>query len=219
MGLALRWIGVLGIGGLAAVTGVLALARAVVPAAADLAALLEALGTVEPMVLSLAVGAPLLAALVGALIMAAGAQRAEQPTTAPVATETTRPDRTGAEALTLLALLQQSGRFVDFVEEDLASYSDAQVGAAVRAIHEGCRTVLRERLEIAPILEGEEGATVTIEAGFDPAAVRLTGNVRGEPPYRGVLRHPGWRSTVPRLPESATGRDTTILAPAEVELP
>jgi hypothetical protein len=78
--------------------------------------------------------------------------------------------------------------------------------------------VLRDRLAIVPILAGEEGATVTVEAGFDPAAVRLTGNVRGGPPYRGVLRHAGWRSPAPKLPERTGDRDATILAPAEVEV-
>ena len=99
------------------------------------------------------------------------------------------------------------------------AYSDAQIGSAVRAIHGGCRAVLKDRLDLAPILPGAEGATVTVERGFDPAAVRVTGNVRGEPPYQGVLRHPGWRSVAFRLPETTGDRDHTILAPAEVEVP
>ena len=78
--------------------------------------------------------------------------------------------------------------------------------------------MLKERLELAPILPGAEGATVTVERGFDPAAVRVTGNVRGEPPYHGVLRHPGWRSAAFRLPDTTGDRDHTILAPAEVEV-
>src|SRR6202008_581212 len=103
-------------------------------------------------------------------------------------------------ALQLLALLQQEGRFVDFLEENLAPYSDEQVGAAVRAIHDGCRSALGDRLGLSPILAGSEGGSVTVERGFDPAAVRVTGNVRGEPPYRGVVRHPGWRSAGGKLP-------------------
>ena len=59
---------------------------------------------------------------------------------------------------------------------------------------------------------------MTVERGFDPAAVRVTGNVRGEPPYQGVLRHPGWRSAAFRVPESTGDHDHTILAPAEVEV-
>jgi hypothetical protein len=121
-------------------------------------------------------------------------------------------------ALQLLGLLQQEGRFVDFVEEDLGDYSDEQVGSAVRAIHDGCRTALRERLALAPILPGAEGGSVTVERGFDPAAVRVTGNVRGEPPYHGVIRHPGWRSTSFSLPAPVADHDASILAPAEVEV-
>ena len=128
------------------------------------------------------------------------------------------PEGRGAAALQLLALLQQEGRFVDFIEEDLAPYSDEQVGTAVRSIHDGCRSALRDRIELRPILAAAEGATVTVERGFDPAAVRVIGNVRGEPPYRGVLRHPGWRSTRVTLPERTGDGDTTIVAPAEVEV-
>jgi len=218
MGLALRWMSVLLLGGLAGAAGALALARGLAPEAADLPALLDVLRGADPLVLALAAAAPLVATILGAALMMMG-RSAGAVATAPVEESSETSGRAGDEALTLLALLQQAGRFVDFVEEDLAEYSDAQVGSAVRAIHEGCRTVLRERLEVAPILDGEEGATVTVEAGFDPAAVRLTGNVRGEPPYQGVLRHPGWRSSALRLPESARERDTSILAPAEVEVP
>jgi hypothetical protein len=213
MGVA-RWIGVLLMGVVAGATAVLALARVLAPAATDLGAMVAALAAAEPLIVGLAAGAPVVAALAAAAIAVTG-PGAGVPAGAPAPVPAVPA---GDEALTMLALLQQAGRFVDFVEEDLAPYSDAQIGAAVRSIHSGCRTVLRERLEISPILAGEEGAPVTIDAGFDPAAVRITGNVRGEPPYRGVLRHAGWRSTRPRLPERVAGRDPSILAPAEVEV-
>ena len=218
MGLALRWMSVLVLGGLAAAAGALALARGLAPEVADFPAAFEVVRGIDPVLLVLAAGVPVLATIFAAAIMAVGG-RSGDVAAAPVEESSEVPTRAGDEALTLLALLQQTGRFVDFLEEDLAAYSDAQVGSAVRAIHEGCRTVLRERLDVAPILDGDEGATVTVEAGFDPAAVRLTGNVRGEPPYQGVLRHPGWRSSALRMPESAGERDTSILAPAEVEVP
>jgi len=121
-------------------------------------------------------------------------------------------------ALQLLGLLQQEGRFVDFLQEELGPYSDQQIGSAVRSIHEGCRTALKDRLELAPVLPGAEGTTVTVERGFDPAAVRVTGNVHGQPPYKGVLRHPGWRSSGLKLPERTAKSDVSILAPAEVEV-
>jgi hypothetical protein len=214
---ALRWIGALlaggGLGGAAAY----ALTQVLGPASSGFAGAWQA----TPVATATIAAAPFVAALLTALL-GGGSARAPQvvpstETEATVATAPPPPDR-GEAALRLLALLQQEGRLVDFLEEDLAPYSDAQIGSAVRAIHGGCRAVLKERLDLAPILPGAEGATVTIERGFDPAAVRVTGNVRGEPPYQGVLRHPGWRSAAFRLPDSTGDRDATILAPAEVEV-
>ena len=120
-------------------------------------------------------------------------------------------------ALRLLALLQREGRLVDFCEEELSGFPDAQVGAAARAVHAGCRKALREAFAPVAVRNEAEGAPVVLEAGFDPDAVRLTGNVRGDPPFSGTLRHHGWRASAQKLP-TATG-DATVLAPAEVELP
>lgn len=126
------------------------------------------------------------------------------------------PD-TADRAVQLLAILQRDGRLVDFLMEDLAAYPDAQVGAAVRDVHAGCRTALTRYATLASVIDDEEGQTVTIERGADPASVKLTGTVAGEPPYRGVLRHRGWQATRLELPPlPATGR--TIIAPAEVEI-
>jgi hypothetical protein len=120
--------------------------------------------------------------------------------------------------LRLLALLQEEGRLVDFLSESVVAYSDAQIGAATRDIHAGCAKALRAAIDLAPVIDGEEDSEVTIEEGFDPAAIRLTGNVSGPPPFRGVLRHAGWRVAAVRLPERA-GVDPVIVAPAEVEIP
>jgi hypothetical protein len=162
--------------------------------------------------------APLLAALITAALSGGRATAPAAASTATAAPQPSAPPDRGEAALRLLAQLQQEGRLVDFLEEELTPYSDAQIGSAVRAIHSGCRAVLKERLDLAPILPGAEGATVTVERGFDPAAVRITGNVRGEPPYQGVLRHAGWRSAAFRMPDSTGDRDHSILAPAEVEV-
>jgi hypothetical protein len=214
---ALPWIPALLIGAAAAAAAALALARLAAPGA-GLAAGLAALGSTSPALAALVIAAPLVAAFLAALAAGRGAPAAPARAAVEDAAAAAVP-ATGEEGLTLLALLQQEGRFVDFVEEELEPYSDAQIGAAVRAIHSGCRAALRERLELAPILPGEEGATVTVERGFDPEAVRVSGNVRGEPPYRGVLRHPGWRAGRLTLPARTGGRDVSILAPAEVEVP
>ena len=122
--------------------------------------------------------------------------------------------------LRVLAVLQRDGRLVDFLQEEIDSYADSQIGAAARDIHRSCRKALREYVVMEPIMSGEEGATVNVPADFDPAAVRLTGNVGGAPPFRGVLKHHGWRVVSARLPDTLAAKDKTpVLAPAEVELP
>jgi hypothetical protein len=121
-------------------------------------------------------------------------------------------------ALLLLNLLQKEGRFVDFVQEDVTHYADAEVGSAARVVHQGCRRVLREHLAVAPVRTESEGARVTLEPGFNPAEVRPTGQVVGEPPFTGTLVHRGWRATEIHLPQVASSRDLRVLAAAEVEL-
>ena len=121
-------------------------------------------------------------------------------------------------ALYLLGVLQREGRLLDFVAEDVAAYPDATVGAAARTVHEGCRRALRDLLRLEPVLREPEGAVVTVERGFDAGAIRLTGAVVGAPPFRGALRHHGWRASEVKLRAPAGGVDPTILAPAEVEL-
>jgi Domain of unknown function (DUF2760). len=121
-------------------------------------------------------------------------------------------------ALVLLGLLQQEGRLVDFLQEDITGYSDQEIGAAARVVHQGCHKVLTDYVDIAPVRAEAEGSQVTLARGFDPAAVRPIGNVVGEPPFTGALVHRGWRADDVRLPKVTGSRDATILAPAEVEL-
>ncbi len=138
------------------------------------------------------------------------------PAAAVVAAEQGADPRAGA--LQLLTALQREGRLVDFLEEDLSGFPDAAVGAAARTVHAGCKRALSELFGLEPVLREAEGAPVTVDRGFDPAAIRLTGNVVGEPPFHGSLRHHGWRATEVKLPPPSDGRDRTVLAPAEVEL-
>jgi hypothetical protein len=121
-------------------------------------------------------------------------------------------------ALQLLALLQREGRLVDFLEEDIAGAADADIGAAARVVHDGCRKALRDHVELAPLRSEEEGAKVTLDEGFDPKEIKLTGNVAGKAPYTGSLRHKGWRAKKISLPTAVSGHDATILAQAELEL-
>jgi len=136
----------------------------------------------------------------------------------PPAPATTLRQASPDSALQLLALLQREARLIDFTGENLADYSDAQVGAAARLVHEGCAKVLREHFQIVPVREEPEGSRIALPAGFDAAAVRVTGNVVGQPPFNGSLRHRGWRVAEVRLPQVAEGHDTRVLAAAEVEL-
>jgi hypothetical protein len=138
---------------------------------------------------------------------------APAPTPAPV------PQPAPATAaLQLLGLFQREARFIDFIEEDIAGYGDADIGAAARVVHEGCRKVLREHFTIAPVRAEAEGSRVTLQAGFDAAAVRLTGNVVGQAPFTGTLGHRGWQVTEVKLPQLTDTETAKVIAQAEVEL-
>ena len=121
-------------------------------------------------------------------------------------------------AIQMLALLQRDGRLVDFLAENISAYPDTQLGAAVRTIHDTCRQVLDRYVKLEPILDSEEDQPVTVQAGFDPAAIKLIGNVAGEPPIRGLLRHRGWRVKEMNLPQLPQAGGRMVVAPAEVEL-
>lgn len=121
-------------------------------------------------------------------------------------------------ALQLLGLLQREARLIDFTQENLGSYSDADIGGAARVVHEGCCKVLREHFTIAPVRAEAEGSRIALDDGFDARSIRMTGNVVGQAPFRGTLSHRGWRATEIRLPKLADGHDASVLAQAEVEL-
>ena len=121
-------------------------------------------------------------------------------------------------AVQLLSLLQRKGRLIDFLQEDIQAYDDAQIGAAARNVHSGCREVLDAHVTLAPVMKNDENTSVTIDPGFDAHAIRLTGTVSGEPPFNGVLRHRGWRVEHIDLPQQMQEREALIVAPAEVEV-
>lgn len=121
-------------------------------------------------------------------------------------------------ALQLLGLLQSEARFIDFIEENIAVYGDADIGAAVRVVHAGCRKVLQDHFQLKPVRSEAEGERVSLPKGFDASAIRLTGNITGTAPFHGTLVHRGWRADKVSLPQIAAGHDLHIIAPAEVEL-
>ncbi len=120
--------------------------------------------------------------------------------------------------LHLLSVLQRDGRLLDFLYEDLADYDDAQIGAAVRNIHENCRNVVDTYLAPEAIVAVEEGASILIPPDFDVNQFKLSGNVQGRPPFTGVVQHRGWRMGKKELPVLLAEKDSVIIAPAEVEI-
>jgi len=135
----------------------------------------------------------------------------------PVPTGANQAD---AEVVSFLAMLQARGRLVDFLMDDINAYDDAQVGAAARVVHAGCKAALLEHFQISPVRIESEGATVQIAAGYLPDEYRLLGKISGPAPFTGVLVHHGWKTDAVKLPRvlrSSTNRLPTI-APAEVEL-
>jgi hypothetical protein len=132
---------------------------------------------------------------------------------------TSPPERVHASGLMLLAAFQREGRLVDFLQQDAAGYSDEEIGAAARVVHSGCRKTLQQLFLIGPATHGTEGSTMSVAAGFDPERIRLTGNVSGKAPFKGILKHHGWVATEIRMPAVSEDLDPRVIAPAEVELP
>ena len=128
------------------------------------------------------------------------------------------PEKTHASGLAVLGLLQREGRLIDFLKEEVSSFSDADIGAAARVVHAGSRKVIDQYLTLEPVLKDVEGASVNVPVGFNAERIRLTGNVAGEPPYRGALKHHGWVATSVRFPAVSPTLDPRVIAPAEVEL-
>ncbi|HEY8944786.1 MAG TPA: DUF2760 domain-containing protein [Polyangiaceae bacterium] len=120
-------------------------------------------------------------------------------------------------ALSLLGLLQREGRFVDFIQQDITAFADAEVGAAARVVHEGCRRAIGSHAQIVSVRTEAEGSRIVVEK-VDGDLVKLTGDVSGIAPYRGVLRHRGWRIQALKLPQRVGAQDLSVVAPAEVEL-
>lgn len=139
-------------------------------------------------------------------------QPASEPTAKPL--KTTTPDA----ALQLLTLLQQDARFIDFIHEDLSAYSDADIGAAARIVHEGSQKTLSTYFNLEAIRSEDEETQITLPEGFNASEVRLTGQVTGTAPFTGTLIHKGWKVKESKLPKIADGHDTSVIAPAEVEL-
>jgi hypothetical protein len=167
-----------------------------------------------------------LALAVLVLIAALLQPRQKSPPPAPAA-EPARPaperpqaSRADAEIVHFLAMLQEKGRLVDFLMDDINAYSDAQVGAAARVVHAGCKGVLQEHFSISPVRTEQEGSTVQVPAGYSADEYRLVGKIAGSAPFSGVLVHRGWKTDRLKLPQLLRGAADPLpaIAPAEVEV-
>jgi len=127
-------------------------------------------------------------------------------------------DRKQRIFLHVLSVLQRDGRLLDFFDEDLEAYDDEQIGAAVRSIHEDCRKVIKKYIDPKPVIKEEEGEKLIIDRGFDMNSINLTGNVSGEPPFEGLVRHRGWKAGKNEIPKLADIQDASIITPAQVEI-
>ncbi|MFZ1413047.1 MAG: DUF2760 domain-containing protein [Defluviicoccus sp.] len=149
---------------------------------------------------------------------------AVKPAAAPAAAAAPPPPEPAtqaeAEIVSFLALLQEKGRLVDFVMDDITAYPDAQVGAAARVVHAGCKAVLAEHFRIAPVRSENEGWKISVPAGYPADAYRLVGKISGAPPFSGTLVHRGWKTEQVKLPRviAVSGDRLPAIAPAEVEL-
>lgn len=118
----------------------------------------------------------------------------------------------------LLALLQKEARLIDFTNEDIINYDDAQIGAAARVVHQGLQKAFKDHIQFEPLAPDSSAEMFNVPADFDPQHYRLTGNVPAQGPYKGYLVHPGWKVSAIQLPQTIENYDYSIIAPAEVEL-
>jgi len=137
----------------------------------------------------------------------------------PPPPEPPKPVKPSGAPLRMLTVLQRESRLIDFLMENLQGADDGQIAAAVRDIQPKAQGTLKKYLTLEPVLTESEGSDVTVSSGFDPSAIQLVGNVTGQPPFRGVVRHAGWRVKELTLAAPPEGQDEFVLAPAEVELP
>lgn len=179
------------------------------------------------LIVAVSVGLALLLAIYLALMMLIFVRKEEKTTqpakpgkskkAAKASAEKKSPEGT-SDAVELLTFLQKEGRLIDFIQEDISSYDDAQVGAAARSIHANTKKALAKTVTLEPVMTASEGDPVQVEAGFDPSTIRLTGNVNGEPPFSGVLCHRGWKATNISIEKRPATHDSSIIESAEVEI-
>lgn len=138
----------------------------------------------------------------------------------PAALPAVSKNQAQAEVITLLGVFQDKGRLIDFLMDDITPYNDEQVGSVVRAVHQGCKAALMEHFTIEPVATENEGADITVPAGYAADEFRLVGNLAGEAPFTGKLVHKGWKVKSIKLPRVLHLDENRLpaIAPAEVEI-
>ena len=117
----------------------------------------------------------------------------------------------------MLSILQRDARLIDFLMEDIAGYSDDQVGAAVRSLHEQSRAALGATSPWLPssmaskARRRESNRAIPALSSYS-AMCRPSGKAT-----QGILRHKGWRVEKVDLPKLQP-KEVTVLAPAEIEI-
>ena len=143
---------------------------------------------------------------------------APAPTPAALAPPVIATNQVETEIVAFFALLQDKGRLVDFLMEDLTAYDDARVGAAARVVHQGCGEVLKEYFKVTSVSQAEEGSQVVVPAGYAADQYRLIGKLGGDPPFTGKLVHKGWKTEYVKLPRITKTDRLPAIAPVEVEI-
>jgi hypothetical protein len=149
-------------------------------------------------------------------------EKEKEPSVRAVPPPPQKPVKTdNAQAVLLLSLLQEKGRFLDFVMGDISSYNNEQIGAAARFVHQGCNELIKDCFEPEAISSENENSEITLDAGFNSRKYKIVGDVVGEPPYNGKLVHKGWKANHVKLPLLSLPQsqsDTPVLQPVEIEL-
>lgn len=124
-----------------------------------------------------------------------------------------------SEAVTLLSALQRDARLIDFLMENITTYDDAQIGAAVRDVHKKSKDSLQKMFAIESASSLTESNNTKVPENFDQGLYTLTGKVSGKGPFNGTVEHAGWKITKAEIPLwNGSPESATIIAPIEVEV-
>lgn len=127
-----------------------------------------------------------------------------------------KTEQSAATPLMVLSFLQKHGRLVDFLQEDISKFSDHQIGAASRKIQQDCAQALKKLFVIKPLLDELEGKEIVVPAQHDESRIKVVGHVKGPGPYKGIVRHRGWKIEEQRLTQVSL--QDQVICPAEIEV-